>query len=137
MEINFFCENIKEFQFNKKIKDIIIEMCNNEKKEVGELNFIFCSDEYILKMNKKYLDHDYYTDVITFNYNEKNKISGDVFISKETVFCNADKYGTAFENELNRVMVHGVLHLIGYNDKSEEDKKEMRTKENYYLDKEL
>ena len=137
MQINFFYKNIKEFQFNKKIKDIIIEMCNNEKKEVGELNFIFCSDEYILKMNKQYLDHDYYTDVITFNYNEKNKISGDVFISKETVFYNADKYGTTFENELNRVMIHGVLHLIGYNDKSEEDKKVMRTKENYYLDKEL
>ena len=135
MELNFFFENINEFQFNKNIKDTIIEMCNNNRKEVGILNVIFCSDEYILEMNKQYLKHDYFTDIITFNYNEDNQINGDIFISKDTVSYNANKFNVSFQNELNRVIIHGVLHLIGYNDKTEDEKTEMRSKENYYLDR--
>ena len=133
MEINFIFEEIKEFDFDIKVKSKIIEMCRTEKREIGDLNFIFCSDNYILKMNKKYLNHDYFTDVISFNYNEKNKINGDIFISKDTVFENSKTYNVSFEKELNRVMIHGVLHLIGYDDNTDEEKAEIRSKENKYL----
>ncbi len=133
MEINFIFEEIKKFDFDKIIKSKIIEMCRLEKREIAYLNFIFCSDNYILKMNKKYLDHDYFTDVITFNYNEDKILNGDIFISKDTVLYNSEKFNVPFENELNRVMIHGVLHLIGYNDKNESEKTEMKSKENQYL----
>ena len=133
MEINFIFEEIKKFDFDKVIKSKIIEMCRLEKREIGYLNFIFCSDRYILKMNKKYLNHDYFTDVITFNYNEDKILNGDIFISKDTVLYNSEKFNVLFENELNRVMIHGVLHLIGYNDKNESEKTEMKSKENQYL----
>lgn len=133
MEINFIFEEIKKFDFDKRIKSKIIEMCLLEKREIAYLNFIFCSDNYILKMNKKYLNHDYFTDVITFNYNEDKTLKGDIFISKDTVSDNSKIYNVPFENELNRVMIHGVLHLIGYNDKNESEKAEMKSKENQYL----
>ena len=133
MEINFIFEEIKKFDFDKIIKSKIIEMCRREKREIAYLNFIFCSDNYILKMNKKYLNHDYFTDVITFNYNEDKILNGDIFISKDTVLYNSEKFNVPFENELNRVMIHGVLHLIGYNDKNESEKTEMKSKENQYL----
>lgn len=133
MEINFIFEEIKKFDFDKRIKSKIIEMCLLEKREIAYLNFIFCSDNYILKMNKKYLNHDYFTDVITFNYNEDKTLKGDIFISKDTVSDNSKIYNVSFENELNRVMIHGVLHLIGYNDKNESEKAEMKSKENQYL----
>ena len=133
MEINFIFEEIKKFDFDKRIKSKIIEMCRLEKREIAYLNFIFCSDNYILKMNKKYLNHDYFTDVITFNYNEDKILNGDIFISKDTVLYNSEKFNVPFENELNRVMIHGVLHLIGYNDKNESEKTEMKSKENQYL----
>lgn len=106
-----------------------------EQKKVGELNFIFCSDEYLLDINRQYLNHDYYTDVITFDYSEDRTISGDVFISIDTVRLNAAEYRQAFENELYRVMVHGVLHLCEYKDHSKEEKRQMREKEDYYLAK--
>jgi rRNA maturation RNase YbeY len=86
-----------------------------------------------LDVNQKYLQHDYFTDIITFDYCEGDKLSGDLFISVDTVRDNALEYGTEFNDELNRVMVHGVLHLIGYDDHCDEDVKEMRAKENYYL----
>lgn len=104
-----------------------------EQKRVGELSFIFCSDDYLLDINRRYLNHDYYTDVITFDYSEGDLIGGDIFISIDTVMVNAKEYVQTFENELYRVMVHGVLHLCEYKDHSDEEKQLMRAKEDYYL----
>ncbi len=104
-----------------------------ERKQMGALSFIFCSDEELLKVNKEYLQHDYYTDVITFDYTEGNTISGDVFISIDTVRLNADTYQQSFDDELHRVMLHGVLHLCGYTDKNAREQKAMRALEDFYL----
>ena len=102
-------------------------------KTVGDIAYIFCDDETILDVNRQYLQHDYYTDIITFDYSEKPVLSGDLFISIDTVRENADYYGTEFNEELHRVIVHGILHLIGYDDHTEDDIAVMRSKENYYL----
>ncbi|MCQ2157939.1 MAG: rRNA maturation RNase YbeY [Bacteroidales bacterium] len=109
-------------------------VCESEIKKLGDINVIFCSDNYILDINMKYLQHDYFTDIITFDYCEGNVISGDLFISIDSVRENSEYYGTSFEDELNRVLVHGVLHLVGYDDHKEEDIRMMRSKEDYYLD---
>lgn len=109
-------------------------VAESEIRRVGDLNIIFCSDNYILDVNRQYLEHDYFTDIITFDYCEGDKLSGDLFISVDTVRENAIEYGAeSFEQELARVMVHGLLHLIGYDDHSEQEKRTMRAKENYYL----
>ena len=108
-------------------------VAESEIRKIGNLSIIFCSDNYILDVNQKYLQHDYFTDIITFDYCERDKLSGDLFISIDTVKENSIEYGTDFKDELNRVMVHGLLHLIGYDDHCDEDIKEMRAKENYYL----
>lgn len=102
--------------------------------ELGTISFIFCNDDYILDVNRKYLNHDYYTDVITFDYREGKILSGDVFISLDTVQSNALEFDDTYENELHRVIVHSVLHLIGFKDKSDEDVKEMRQNENHCLE---
>lgn len=111
-------------------KSWITEIIVSEKKNVGELNYIFCDDAYLLQINIEYLQHDYYTDIITFDYTEGNKIQGDVFISVERVKENAENFKTSFEEELLRVMSHGILHLCGYGDKTEEETSTMREKEN-------
>lgn len=108
-------------------------VAGSEMKRLGAVNIIFCSDNYILDVNMRYLQHDYFTDIITFDYCEKDILSGDLFISIDSVRENALFYGTEFSDELNRVMVHGLLHLIGYDDHTEEEVAEMRQKENYYL----
>ena len=108
-------------------------MAESENKRIGDIAVIFCSDNYILDVNIKYLQHDYYTDIITFDYCEGNRLSGDLFISVDSVRENASFYGTEFADELNRVIVHGLLHLIGYDDHTEADIAVMRAKENYYL----
>lgn len=105
-----------------------------ESKKIGDINLIFCSDDYLLEVNRKYLDHDYYTDIITFDYCVDDEINGDLFISIDRVLENAKKHTTAFSNELNRVVVHGVLHLIGYGDKSPDEKSLMTSKEDFYLE---
>lgn len=120
-----------ETKLTKWIESTIL----GEEKTLGEISYIFCDDDYILNINQQYLQHDYYTDIITFDYTEGNTISGDVFISLDTVSSNAKKFDVDFDEELKRVMIHGVLHLIGYKDKSEEEAKQMREKENYYLEK--
>lgn len=102
-------------------------------KNLGAINFIFCDDDYILSVNQQYLKHDYYTDVITFDYCKENELSGDIFISLDTVKFNAEKFGVTYENEFYRVICHSILHLIGFKDKSEEDSKEMRQNENNCL----
>ena len=109
-------------------------VAESEIRRLGDINIIFCSDNYILDVNMKYLQHDYFTDIITFDYCEKKVLSGDLFISVDSVRENSVYFGTEFEDELNRVIVHGLLHLIGYDDHSEDDIKVMREKENYYLD---
>ena len=101
--------------------------------KVGDINVVFCSDNYLLDINKQYLSHDYYTDIITFNYCKDNNISGDLFISVDRVEENAVKSKTSFLLEINRVIVHGVLHLCGFNDKTPNEKREMRELENKFL----
>ena len=109
------------------------KVIHNYSRIEGDLTFIFCSDNYLLEINKQYLQHDYFTDIITFNYNENELISGDIFISLETVKSNAEEYKVTFINELLRVIVHGILHLVGFDDKTNEQKKIMREKENEAL----
>tara|TARA_B100000482_G_C12554117_1_gene277414 strand:- start:172 stop:600 length:429 start_codon:yes stop_codon:yes gene_type:complete len=132
---NFFSEK-KSFVFNNKnkIRRLIKKITLEEKKGLSFLNIIFCSDAYLLNINKKHLNHDYYTDVITFDYSEKNKnIEGDIYISVDRVKENATKYKENKSVELIRTIIHGVLHLSGYKDKTKKEKEIMTTKENKYL----
>ncbi len=108
-------------------------VAESEIKRAGDISIIFCSDNYILDINQRYLQHDYFTDIITFDYCEGDRLSGDLFISIDSVRENAREYGTEFKDELNRVIVHGLLHLIGYDDHTAEEKEVMRKKEDYYL----
>lgn len=108
-------------------------VAESEIRRIGDISIIFCSDNYILDINRRYLGHNYFTDIITFDYCEGDKLSGDLFISVDSVQENSVEYGTEFNDELNRVIVHGILHLIGYDDHTEEDVKVMRLKEDYYL----
>lgn len=116
-----------------KLKKWIKEVVGKEGSTIAELNFIFCDDYYLLEKNKTFLKHDTLTDIITFDYSEKNTLTGDVYISIERVKENSQNYGVSYENELHRVIIHGVLHLLGYNDKNEKQQKEMREKEDFYL----
>ena len=134
--INLFFEEIEPFEVNSRMyKDWLSVVCVEEQKELNEVNLIFCSDEYLLKMNVEFLQHDYYTDIISFDYCEGKVISGDLFISKDRVCENAIINKVGFSMELNRVIVHGVLHLCGYKDKSEDEVDVMRGQEDYYLSK--
>lgn len=132
--IRYFCEDIK-FDFKDKLLNNrwLKLVAESEIRRIGDINIIFCSDPYILDVNLKYLQHDYFTDIITFDYCEGKTLSGDLFISIDSVRENSIFYGTEFIDELHRVIVHGVLHLIGYDDHCDEDIKVMREKENYYL----
>ena len=123
-ENDFTIQN--ESNFNNWIESVVI----SESKTVGELNFIFCNDDYLLDINNQFLDHDYYTDIITFDYCVGNELSGDIFISTQRVQENSSEFSVTFDNELLRVISHGVLHLCGYKDKNSEDIEEMRRKEN-------
>lgn len=109
------------------------KVCLYHKKVLGEVTLVFCSDEYLLEINKQHLDHDYYTDIITFDYSEQGLVSGDLFISVDRVLDNAGTNNVTFAEELNRVVVHGVLHLIGFSDKSELEQVEMTKEENRAL----
>ena len=132
--VSYFNEDIKfDFKEKRLTNRWLKLVAESEIRRLGDISIIFCSDNYILDVNIKYLQHDYFTDIITFDYCEGDTVSGDLFISIDSVRENAAFYGTEFKDELNRVLVHGVLHLIGYDDHSEEDIKEMRAKENYYL----
>lgn len=132
--ISYHSEDIKFDLKGKLLNNRWLKMvCESEVKRVGDIAIIFCSDNYILDINMRYLQHDYFTDIITFDYCEGSRISGDLFISIDSVRDNAEHFGTDFETELDRVMVHGVLHLIGYDDHTEDDIREMRSKEDYYI----
>lgn len=132
--ISFLSEEIDfDLPNTKKTKDWVINAITNEQKQVGDINYIFCSDEYLHKINLKYLNHDTYTDIITFNYCEDKVVSSDIFISIDRVRENAINYKKSFINELHRVIIHGILHLVGYNDKSHSEQKQMTSREDFYL----
>ena len=132
--ISYFFEDT-DFQFRKKTLNNrwLRLVAESEIRRIGQINIIFCSDNYILDVNQQYLQHDYFTDIITFDYGEEDRLSGDLFISVDSVRENSIEYGTEFDDELNRVIVHGILHLIGYDDHCDEDIAVMRKKEDYYL----
>ena len=133
--VRFFSENIEfTIPFPQKTIQWIQQTVSAESHELSSLNFIFCDDAYLHSINKQYLQHDDFTDVITFSYAENpHRIEGDIFISIDRVKENAAAFQTSFNDELHRVMIHGVLHLLGYNDKSESERQIMRKKENSYL----
>ncbi|MEC4003554.1 rRNA maturation RNase YbeY [Flavobacterium sp. SUN052] len=122
-EVEFQLDN--EEQFSSWISRVIL----SENKKEGDINYIFCDDDYILEINKQYLDHDYYTDIISFDYSVGNELHGDIFVSIDRVKENAHDFSVSFDEELKRVIVHGILHYAGYKDKSEEDETLMRQKE--------
>ncbi len=131
--ISFFNEDVDMPNISEQKEKWLSFVIDDNKKNEGELNFIFCSDAYLLDINQKYLQHDYYTDIITFDYCENDIISGDIFISTERVAENAEKFNVSFDSELSRILVHGVLHLLGQHDKAPDDKKEMTRLEDKYL----
>ena len=133
--ISYYTEDIRfEFKGRQANNRWLKFVAQSEVRTLGDVSIIFCSDNYILDVNMKYLQHDYFTDIITFDYCEGKVLSGDLFISVDSVRENAEHYGATFEEELRRVMVHGLLHLVGYDDHTPEEQKEMRAKENYYLE---
>ena len=140
-DINYFFENTPRFKYGIPPKKWIRKCLSCENKYIGVLNFIFCSDKYLQKLNKKYLKRSYFTDVISFKNappilekkGNENHIYGDIFISIERVKENKKTYKTIFATELKRVMIHGALHLIGFKDSSEKEKAIMRKKENTYI----
>ena len=135
-ETLFFFEAVQPFNFHKNtVQELILFLIENEKKTPGDIAVIFCSDNYLLKLNEQYLGHDYYTDIVTFDYVENSIISGDLFISIDRIKDNADQLDVSFDEELQRVIIHGVLHLTGYKDKTNAEKLIMREKENFYLEK--
>ncbi|MFM2291012.1 MAG: hypothetical protein RIS29_825 [Bacteroidota bacterium] len=134
--IQYIAEDIKMPSLKKtNVTRWIKEIATGYNKKTGDIAFIFCSDERILEVNKQYLEHDYYTDIITFDYTEGDSISGDIFISIDTVKSNAEEFGATFENELHRIIIHGILHLCGQDDKTPELRAEMSKKENLALEK--
>lgn len=134
--IQYIAEEIKLPALQKqKINSWIKETAAGYNKKVGDIAYIFCSDERILEINKQYLNHDYFTDIITFDYSEGSVISGDIFISVDTVQSNSEEFGVSFEVELLRIIIHGVLHLCGQDDKTPELRNEMTIKENLALEK--
>ena len=133
MAVKFFSEDVEKPTLKyRSIKQWIASEIEKENFELGNINYIFCSDEYLLKMNIKHLEHDYYTDIISFDYCDGNLISGDLFISLDRIKENAVLYGTN-ESEIYRVMIHGILHLCGYKDDTEEESENMRQRENEAL----
>ncbi len=134
MTISFQFEEA-DFDFSdlKKVENWIKNTIKTENCFTGNITYIFCSDDYLLDVNIKYLNHDYFTDVITFDYVKNSKISGDIFISIDRITENAKIFNVSRENELLRVMIHGILHLIGYDDQTDEQEEEIHKKEDFYL----
>lgn len=129
--ISYHTEDIKKPNIcTRRTSAWVKNVAASHGKTIGEIAYIFCSDPYILEVNKQYLQHDYFTDVITFDYTEGNKISGDIFISLDTVQSNAEQFGVDFYEELERVIIHGILHLCGFKDKEETEEAQMREEEN-------
>lgn len=135
MAIIYQSEDIKMPPIKKRIvSNWIKEVTGIYSKKVGDISFIFCSDEKILEINKEYLQHDYYTDIITFDYTENETIAGDVFISLDTVKSNSEQFETDYHQELHRIIIHGILHLCGINDKGPGEREHMTECENKALE---
>lgn len=133
--IRFFSKDIKfDLKSKRVIKDWIKSVIHSKNYKVGDINIIFCNDPYILEINNQFLNHNYYTDIITFNYCSDNIINGELYISVDTVKANSVEYLQNFDTELFRVIIHGILHLIGYDDINESDIKAMRDAENRALE---
>jgi probable rRNA maturation factor len=134
--ITFQVEEKLDFSIPKReeVKKWLIKIAKSEKRKCGRLSYFFCTDKYLHALNKQFLGHDTYTDIITFDYSNGDEISGEIFISIDRVKENSKKYEQAFNNELMRIMIHGVLHLCGYGDKTPEQKKKTRQKENKSLE---
>lgn len=137
MPVNFInADSPFRLKNKRKIKAWILSEIKLQNYVPGDINIIFCTDEYLLEVNKKYLRHDYYTDIITFpNQENENKVGGDLMISVDRIKENSTDFGVAFEEELHRVIIHGILHLLGIGDKSEQEIKTMRNAENESLNR--
>lgn len=133
--ISFNYETNFELDNEDKLSSWISNTISDEGFKEGEINYIFCDDAYLLNLNIEFLDHDTLTDIISFDYTMGKLISGDVYISIDRVRENAKDFNVSFENELSRVMIHGILHYCGYKDKTDRETSEMRSKENYYISK--
>ena len=133
MLINFNYETSFKLDKESHYSDWISRVIHFENSSTGDLNYIFCDDNYLHNINLQYLNHDTYTDIITFDYSDQGLISGDIFISLERVTDNANIFNVPVTEELQRVMIHGVLHMLGYSDKTDEDKRLMRMKENQLI----
>lgn len=133
MSVFFHKEELNLKIEEKKVSDWISSSIETLGFNLGNISLIFCNDEYLKKINIQYLNHDYFTDIITFDYSKKSSVSGDLFISIDRVKENAKDNNVDFMNELYRVIIHGVLHLCGYNDKTEGEKKMIRKKENEFI----
>ena len=133
MSVSFHRENVSLNADEKLIIKWLTNSVNSLDYSIGELSFVFCSDDYLRKLNIKHLNQNYFTDVITFDYSKEMSLIGDVFISTERVKENAKLFNVSFNEELFRVIIHGVLHLCGFKDKTKEEKAEMRSKENDFL----
>ena len=133
--INYFFENIDQKNIDSNITIWLEDLILSENKKLGDINYIFCDDDYLLKVNQDYLDHDYYTDIITFDYVKGKTISGDIFVSLPRILDNASALSQDSEKEFRRVLAHGLLHLCGYKDKTEEEESTMRQKEDFYINR--
>ena len=131
--INFYSENDFELDLQEKVGNWISSVIENEGFMEGEITFVFCSDEYLADINRKFLNHDTYTDIISFDYSLNKELHGEIYISTDRVTENAQAFETSFSEELHRVIIHGILHFCGYKDKDEKDLKTMRSKENEAL----
>ena len=131
--IQFFFENIDKITKDSTLAVWLEDIILAEGKKPGDINYIFCDDEYLLKINQDFLDHDYYTDIITFDQVRGKTISGEIFVSLQRIKDNASLISKNYEEEKKRVIAHGILHLCGYKDKTEEEQKTMRAKEDFYL----
>jgi rRNA maturation RNase YbeY len=132
--VNVFYEDTKILDKTPEFFDLWFgKICHTEGKLLGDVSVVFCSDTYLLELNKRHLQHDFFTDIITFDYSEGDRVAGDLFVSVDRVYENADAYNVSRETELNRVSVHGILHLLGYKDKTPQEVAVMREKENEAL----
>lgn len=132
--VNVFYEDTKTLDKTPEFFDLWFgKICHTEGKLLGDVSVVFCSDTYLLELNKRHLQHDFFTDIITFDYSEGDRVAGDLFVSVDRVYENADAYNVSRETELNRVSVHGILHLLGYKDNTPQEVAVMREKENEAL----
>ena len=131
--IRFSSQNNFSLDQSELAQKWIKEVANLHNKVIGEIDYVFCSDEFLLKINQEYLSHDTYTDIITFDYSMADELAGEIYISTDRVSDNAERFGVSMNEELHRVMIHGILHLSGYGDKRKEEKQNMRDLENKAL----